>query len=124
MGDRVHMPGTARQKSNRDLQAQLARLMSVTKDSIRPQIRTVRKSRGNLRDYVGSGARWIFQAMAAPNGFTIHPRCQRTIWALNNWTGPGPDCPEKDPVDALRYGLETVIYGGHKPGPAPEVVAR
>jgi hypothetical protein len=124
MGDRVHMPGTARQKSNRDLQAQLARLMNVSKDNLMPQIRTVRKSRGNLRDYVGSGARWIYQAMAAPGGFRIHPRCERTIWALNNWTGPGPDCPEKDPVDALRYGLETVIYGGSKPGAPPEVVSR
>jgi hypothetical protein len=120
MGDRVHMPGSARQKSNKDLQAQLGRLLSVPREALRPQIYTVKKTRGNLRDYVGSGARWIYQAIAS-GAFSIHPRCVKTIDALNKWTGPGPDTPEKDPIDALRYGLETVIYGGIKSEAAPEV---
>ena len=123
MGDRVHLPGTARQKSNRDLMTHLARLLGVPLDALRPQIRTVRKSRGNRRDYVGTGARWLYQAMAAPGGFRVSPRCERTIWALNEWTGPGPDCEEKDPVDALRYALEDLIFGGVKPV-AVEVVTR
>jgi hypothetical protein len=123
MGDRVHMPGSARQKSNKDLSAQLSRLLGVPRDSLRPAIYTVKKSRGNLRDYVGTGARWIYQCMAAPGGFHVHPRCESVIWALNSWTGPGPDCPEKDPVDALRYGLETLIFGGIKAG-IPEIVSR
>jgi hypothetical protein len=123
MGDRVHMPGSARQKSNKDLSAQLSRLLGVPRDSLRPAIYTVKKSRGNLRDYVGTGGRWIYQCMAAPGGFHVHPRCESVIWALNSWTGPGPDCPEKDPVDALRYGLETMIFGGIKAG-IPEIVSR
>lgn len=115
MGDRVHLPGTAREKSNWDLMAQLSRLLGVQQEHLRPQIKTVRKSRGGRRDYVGVGARWIYQAMASPGGFRVNPRCTRTIDALNSWTGPGPDCDEKDPVDALRYALEDLIWGGVKP---------
>lgn len=124
LGDRVHMPGTARQKSNKDLAAQLSKLLGVPADLMRPRIMTVQKNRGNLRDYVGSGSRWLFHAMASPGGFHIHPRCKRTIEALNKWTGPGPDTPEKDPVDALRYALDSVIYGGLRAGgTAVEVVS-
>ena len=115
MGDRVHLSGEARQKSNKDLAAQIARLLTVPRDGLQPPIRTVKKSRGGRRDYVGTGARWIYQAMAAPGGWRVHPRCERVIDALNTWTGPGPDCDEKDPIDALRYGLEDLIWGGVKP---------
>ena len=104
--------------------AQLAKLLAVPRDGLRPQIYTVKKSRGNLRDYVGTGARWIYQAMAS-GSFVISPRCKRTIDALNRWAGPGPDCPEKDPVDALRYALETVVFGGVRSGgPPPEIHMR
>ncbi len=123
LGDRVHMPNSAQQKSNKDLEAQMSRLLGVPRDSIRPQIRTVRKSRGRNRDYVGTGARWLYHAMAAPAGFRVHPRCERVIQALNEWTGPGPDSDAKDPIDALRYGLETLIFGGPKPA-TTEIVAR
>jgi len=115
MGDRVHLSGEARQKSNKDLAAQIARLLTVPRDGLQPPIRIVKKSRGGRRDYVGTGARWIYQAMAAPGGWRVHPRCERVIDALNTWTGPGPDCDEKDPIDALRYGLEDLIWGGVKP---------
>jgi hypothetical protein len=123
MGDRVHLPGGARQKSNKDLAAQVGRLLGVPREGLRPQIRTVRKSRGGRRGYVETGARWLYQLMVAPGGLRVHPRCERTIWALNEWTGPGPDCPEKDPIDALRYALEDLVWGGIKPG-GVEVVTR
>ncbi len=123
MGDRVHMPGSVRRKSNEDLMRALAVRLGTVPQALTPQLDTVKKSRGNLRDYVGSGARWIHQKMVEPDGFHINPRCKRTIWALNNWTGPGPDCPEKDPVDALRYALEPLIYA-EPSRPVVEIVAR
>lgn len=123
LGDRVHMQGTAAQKSNKDLAAQLSKLLGIRQEDMRPQVRTVQKTRGNFGGYVESGARWIFQAMAAPGGFSVHPRCTRTIDALNKWTGPGPDSEDKDPIDALRYALETVIYRkGIRPGVAEVIV--
>jgi hypothetical protein len=124
MGDRVHMPGSGRQKSNLDLAAQLARRMRIPTEALRPQIRTAKRGAGKMRDYVGSGARWLYQCMVRPQSFSVHPRCKRTIDALNTWTGPGPDCEEKDPVDAIRYGLEQIIYGGVRAGVAPDLQVR
>ncbi len=117
MGDRVHLPGSGRQKSNRDLEAHLARQLGVKRERLRPPIRTAKRGEGRGRGSVEVGARWIYQAMVR-GSYRIHPRCVRTIEALNTWTGPGPDSPAKDPIDSLRYALDPYIFGGRKPAGA------
>lgn len=114
MGDRVHLPGSGRQKSNRDLMVQIGRAMGMPNpNALRPIIRTAKRGEGRGRGSVSIGARWIYHAMVR-GSFHVHPRCKRLIAALNEWTGPGPDSEAKDPVDALRYALDPIIYQGRK----------
>jgi len=121
-GDRVHMPGTGRQKSNLDLQAQVALQLRVPAPSLRPQIRTVKRGHGHggrSTTRAGSlaiGCRWLYHAMVREGGFGVHPRCSRLIEALDKWNMADDDY--KDPIDALRYGLDSYVFGGRQPGGA------
>lgn len=108
-GDRVHMAGSAHQKSNKDLAAKLARELHIPYDRMRPELRTIDKRAHSVE----LGCRWLWQAMARPGHFNVHPRCTRTIGALDNYLGPKSiDDEHHDPVDAIRYGCRTPILGG------------
>jgi hypothetical protein len=118
MGDRVHLPKSDRRKSNRDLTQHLCDLLRVR--SLKPRIFTAKRGEGRGKGSVGVGARWLYLAMARPGAFSVQPRCKRFIEACNAWKGPGPDSPEKDPIDAARYGLDKYIFGNRKPA-QPEI---
>jgi phage terminase large subunit-like protein len=115
-GDRVHMRGTGRQKSNKDLQAQIGKVLRVPPRGLRPQIKTAKREG---RASVDVGARWLYHATVRPGGLSIHPRCERLIAAFEAWNGSHADSDDKDPIDALRYALEPVIWGGRRPGKLP-----
>ncbi len=107
-GDRVHLPGTGQQKSSKDLAAQIAKMLKVPADALRPPVRTTNKR----TDSVAIGCRWLFHAMARPGHFIVNPRCVRTIRALDNYLGPkSPDDEHHDPIDGMRYGLQEHIFG-------------
>lgn len=101
IGDRTHLPGSGRQKSNRDLMAHVAKALGTPRAALRPEIKTAK--RGWDRVSVQPSARWLYEAMVR-GSFFIHPRCERTIEGITIWTGPGHgDNPGKDQVDTLRY---------------------
>jgi hypothetical protein len=107
-GDRVHLPGSAQQKSSRDLAVHIAKLLRVPPDALVPPVRTTNKR----VDSVEIGCRWVYHAMARPGHFVVHPRCTRTITALDNYRGPKtPDDEHHDPCDAMRYGLQQHVFG-------------
>lgn len=114
-GDRVHRPGTGAQKSNKDLQAQIAKRMRIPSPDLRPPIRTAKRGEGRGAGSVMVGSRWLYHQMVRDGGFGIHPRNARLIKALDNYD-PVVDDDNKDPVDALRYALDGFIFGQWKPG--------
>lgn len=103
-GDRVHMPGTGQQKSNRDLQVQIGKQLKVPHRELVPQIRTVAKGAGST----SVGERWLYQAMVRGT-LAIHPRCVRLIESLDRYVCV--DDGSKDLVDALRYAVSPYIFG-------------
>jgi phage terminase large subunit-like protein len=121
-GDRVHLPGSARQKSNKDLFAQIAKILRQPKDAIRPQLRTVKRGAGRGAGSVSVGSRWLYNAMATPGRFGVNPRCKRIIEALDRYTMA--DDEWKDPVDAIRYGLDSFVFNAWRRGPAAPVAFR
>jgi hypothetical protein len=131
-GDRVHLPGGARQKSNKDLFIQIAKLLGKPSDTVRPQLRTVKRGAGRGAGSVSVGSRWLYNAMATPGRFGVHPRCSLpqsnedaavgVIEALDRYTMA--DDKFKDPVDAIRYGLDSYIFGTWRRGPAAPVAFR
>lgn len=114
-GDRVHMPGTGSQKSNRDLQVQVSKILRLPVDAMKPPIKTVKRGQGRGSGSLSTGCRWLYHAMVRPGGFGVHPRCERLIDALNNFDIQVDD-DHKDPVDALRYSLQRFIFGRWKSG--------
>ena len=104
-GDRVHMPGSDSQKSNRDLAVHLCREVGVP--ALRPPIRTVKRGRGHGAGSLSTGSRWLFAAMHQGR-FGVHPRCVRLIDALPRFSMRDDDA--KDPIDALRYALDPWIF--------------
>ena len=117
-GDRVHMPGSGQQKSNKDLGAAVARLLRVPVDAMRPQIRTVKRGAGRGAGSLSTGSRWLHYAMAQGR-FAVHPRCTRLAEALPKYTLA--DDESKDPVDAVRYALDQYIFGGPKRTAGPSI---
>lgn len=107
-GDIVHMQGTGKQKSNRDLAGQLAKQLRIPLDALNPQLRTVKRGRQRGAGSVQIGSRWLYHAMLRPGGFGISGRCQRLIESLDRYTMADDDW--KDPVDALRYALDPWIF--------------
>lgn len=109
-GDRVHMPGTGAQKSNRDLAVHIAKRLKVNREALRPEIRTVKRGEAGKKGGPMYGERYIYQAMARGK-FGVHPRCARLIEAIPRYTGASHDTDAKDPIDALRYALDPEIFG-------------
>ena len=114
-GDIVHMRGTGRQKSNKDLSIQIARKLGLPSEMLAPPIRTVKQGRANVRGAVKMASRWLFQHMLRDGHFGVNPRCKRLIEALDRYH-PDRDDENKDPVDALRYGLDRWIWRGARVG--------
>lgn len=108
-GDIVHMKGSIRQKSNKDLARHLCRRLGLAPDSLWPQIRPVKQGRANQRWSVRVASRWLYHQMIRADGIGIHPRCKRLIDALDKYH-PDRDDDWKDPVDALRYALDPWIW--------------
>lgn len=108
-GDRIHMPGTAQQKSNEDLMDAIAEVLGVPRESLRvKKIRTVKKGEGSMKGAPVLGSRWLWQQMNRPGGYGIHPRCVRTIGANDNYQ-LGKDDDYKDPIDMQRYMFDDLI---------------
>lgn len=107
-GDRVHMKGTGSQKSNKDLAAQIAKLLRVPLEELRPPIRTIKRGEGRGAGSVQTRSRWLFHRLVEDGGFGVHPRCKRLIEAFEKYDLR--DNEYKDPIDALVYGLDQYIF--------------
>jgi phage terminase large subunit-like protein len=118
IGDRVHMPGTGSQKSNKDLAAHVAMRLSIPQQALAPKIFTVRKRHFSGSGPVIVGSRWLHQQITR-GLFRIQPRCQRLIAAMERYTLA--DDEHKDPIDALRYALDPYIFDRRRQGAAATV---
>lgn len=107
-GDRVHMKGRGQQKSNKDLAAWLGKRLKKPMEDLRPELKTVKRGEGRGVGSVSVGSRWLYNAMLRAGAFGVHPRCERLIKALDTYTLADDDA--KDPVDALRYALDSYIF--------------
>jgi hypothetical protein len=121
-GDRVHLPGKAEQKSNRDLQAQIAKQLGIPVESIHPKILTAKRGTGRGSGSVLTRSRWLFHRMLEPGGFGVHPRCARLRKALNHYDLT--DNEHKDPIDAIVYGVDPLIFGRVSVSSGQRVVVR
>jgi hypothetical protein len=109
-GDRVHMPGTGGQKSNKDLAAHIAKELFRTGqigNGAPVQIETVKRGEGRAGS-LRIGARYVYHLVSSGR-LTVHPRCRRLIDSMERWDMRDSDY--KDPVDALRYALDPWIFG-------------
>ena len=111
-GDRVHLKGKARQKSNRDLAGYIAKAIKVPQRQLNPPLRTVKRGEGHgTRGGVSSlavGCRWVYN-LISKDCFGVHPRCGALIAALDRWDFRDDD--HKDKIDAVRYALDSHIFG-------------
>lgn len=121
-GDRVHLPGRAEQKSNRDLQAQIARQLRCAPDAVQPPIRTAKRGTGRGSGSVQTRSRWLYQRMLEQDGVGVHPRCQRVLDAVARYDLR--DNEHKDPIDAIVYGLDPWIFARRQLPSAQLAVAR
>ena len=117
-GDRAYERGASR-KNNEALHRAICRLLGKNARKV-PWIRTAKRTKDTGRRSVDSGIRYLHQAMVAGR-FHVHPRCVRLIEALEKWdgrqqqsrsTGQGlfVDTQYKDPIDAMRYGVEDRVF--------------
>lgn len=104
-----HLKGSAKAKSARDLQVQIAKQLGVPPDSLHPPCWPAKRGAGNYKDGPRIGERWLRHRMLRPHEFGVHPRCKRLIKAFNEYMG-GHREDAKDPIDALRYGLDNYIF--------------
>lgn len=112
-GDRVHMLGTGKQKSNLDLGSHIAKILGIKVGSLRPIIRDSKRGQGRGSGSVGVRSRWLYHQMARGH-FAVHPRCKRLIAAIPKYTGRDDDA--KDPIDAVVYGLDRYTFGSWRRG--------
>ncbi len=116
-GDRVHMPGTDQEKSNQDLALAIVREMQrggLATYALNPQLQNAKKGTAHGKGAPDVGGKWLRVAMLEGR-FSVHPRCARVIKALPKYSGA--DDEHKDPVDAIRYSLDLVIFAGIPRGP-------
>ena len=106
-GDRPHAPGRAQQKSNLDLEYQIAKVLGIHAKYLRPRIRTAKRGEGRGARSVGVRSRWLHHQMVR-ECFAVHPRCERVIEAMPKYTGRDDDW--KDPIDAIVYGCDHYVY--------------
>lgn len=107
-GDRLYMKGPKDKKSNKDMQASIARVLRVPQSRVRPKIQTVKRGAGHGSGSVRAGVRYLHHAMLRPDGFGIHPRCALTIEALSKWDWSDDEL--KDRIDTLRYAIDHHIF--------------
>lgn len=120
-GDRLYLRGPADRKSNRDLQVAVARELGERPDQLHPSIRTVKRGAGHGRGSVDAGIRWLHHAMIEPDAFGVHPRCTHLIECIDHWDYRDTDW--KDPIDAVRYALDTFIFAPQRRGANAKIVA-
>lgn len=116
-GDRLYISGKADRKSNSDLMREVARELGISKDRLKPKIRTVKRGRGRSRGSVATGARYLHQLMISDR-FRVHPRCENLLKSLMNWCWTEE---EKDKIDALRYCLNSYVFGSGWTAPKPMI---
>lgn len=109
--DRVHLPGSARQKSAADLAAAISKQIGIPLWQLTPKIRTVKRGEGHGAGSLSVGSRWLCHAMQR-DLFRVHPRCKRLVESIPKYelVRGGRDAEWKDPVDALRYALDAYIF--------------
>jgi phage terminase large subunit-like protein len=93
-------------KSNADLQGELEKVLRRRgqlgkRVPLTPPIRQAKTGPNGGRASIDRGCTWLHRAMLRPGHFTVHPRCERLIEALQKWDFTDNDY--KDPIDALRY---------------------
>lgn len=109
-GDRVHMPGAKQQKSNIDLSYRIAGLIGVDVAALHPRIQTVKRGEGRGAGSVLLGLRWWHRALSLER-VEIMSDCARAIESLPRYRIRSDD-EHKDVVDALRYAVDDLIFGG------------
>lgn len=119
-GDRVHMPGSAQQKSNRELMQEMADILGISEDMLRPAIITVKRGEGNKGGSVRQGLRYIYDAMALGR-WRVHKHCVRTEEAIRRYRIRTVDDEYKDVIDGLRYSVHDLIFRWDERGVTPEV---
>lgn len=102
VGDRSAQDARAiKKKSNGQLRYHLLERARIPhRDPAAKVIVTPRKYHGSVYD----GVRKI-NVLLKREALEVHPRCEATIDAAENWQGAKLD-PRKDPIDALRYGIQ------------------
>jgi hypothetical protein len=95
------------EKSNLQMMRALSKELRVPYNGLSPRILN---AKDNVRSAAAfdSGCRWIYARIAAGE-LMVHPRCTRTIEALQAWDYTR-DHPMKDILDAQRYALKPFIF--------------
>lgn len=119
-GDRVHLKGSAQQKSNLELAECIARRLKLKQSLV--QIATVKQGEGQNSGSVDAGIRFLHHRQVGAGQFAVNPRCAHLVRALNTWEGDDDD--QKDKVDALRYALWPWIFSYRRIVRAPTVLRR
>lgn len=114
-GDIAHYGGRGKinRKTNKDLAYELARELRLGRnDALAPPIWTAKTGAGsNPRGSIYRGVSWLHRAMLRDAQFTVHPRCESLIRALETYRG-GSEDPSGHLVDGLRYALDPYIHRG------------
>lgn len=119
-GDRVHLPGSGKQKSNRDLAAQIKKVLKVP--DLTPPVRTIKRGEGRGAGSLSIGSRWLYHAMVAGR-FSVAPHLTFLVDAIPKYTLKDDDLGVKDSIDSIRYGLDQWIFSWAR-SPSPIIRVR
>ena len=100
--------GRITRKSNAMMTTAIEKELAL-KRGIKPAFKGAKKGIGGGAGAVMLGVRWINNRQITPGSFFIDASCVWTIESLAKWDGTSRS-KYKDAIDALRYGLRSLIY--------------
>lgn len=106
---------SAIERSNVETARAIARETGVPLTALLPRIGNTKEGRGSYGSR-SSGCRYLYERLATGQ-ITIDPRCTHLCDGLDKWDY-SEDHPYKDIIDALRYGLRSVIFRAGTPAAA------
>lgn len=106
--DRAHRAKQPGQKGTFEFNRAIAEVLGVPLETLHPLAVSAKRGPGRGKGSRTTRSSWLHELMAA-RCFTVNRRCGRLIEAFPKYN-PLKDDDNKDPVDALVYGIDEYIY--------------
>ena len=96
-------------KSNQTLMAAIARQLRVDVRDLNPQPKNTKGQAGHGKGSYHSSNRALHRLLLTPGAFHVHSRARHLQTCMQKWDGK-LNSKWKHAIDALKYGLDDLIY--------------